>query len=58
MTVVIIELPDYGRVAAEAAGRGELNRVVVAPPAVGVAEGADAGGRREAGADEAEDAGG
>ena len=51
-----VELPDETGVAAPAGRRGDEEYVVVAPEAVGVAEGGEAGGDGEAGAEDGDDA--
>lgn len=53
-----VELPHQSGVAAPAGGRGDEEDIVVAPEAIGVAEGGEAGGGREARADDGDDAGG
>jgi len=53
-----VELPDEAGVAAKTGWGGDEEDVVVAPEAVDVAEGGEAGGGGEAGADDGDDAGG
>ncbi len=56
MPSVAVKLPDQARVGQERTGRGEVGGIVATPEATGTAEGGQAGGSGEAGAEDGDDA--